>query len=908
MQTPSDSAEDFPASTETVGWIPEDLRVLLKPKFLFPTIVVLIFSLAALNLTVRLLDEEESSLSHNLERSVALLQAEDSFKDYQSHVLETLSGNKKNSFEHALAVLRDFQDDMDDFAKAGWQNMDRPEARALVSGIQDDIVSIDYLLQKRSQLSLKALRKDLDARNEAIHTRFESLKGMFIEKNERTLTPQTVAFRHNQILWSVFIMGLSGFALIVFLVDRLANLERIDSERHRALDLAEQRVASMEAARDGMMIMRADGTISYANLAAFEQHGFTGDRSAMVGQSWSALYSKDQVDAFRTVIVPDVEKKGLWSGQVTALRRDGTSFPQDLSITRLNDGGAIWVLRDVTGQMEAERLSQRRLAAIEAAGDGIGIASADGKLSYMNHALMQLHGIPEEDEAIYVGESWEFLYSGRGGGRLGENVRLALSEDGFWQGETRIARRDNSQVWAEMTMTILADGGIVCTARDITERKQAEVEKEDLREQFFQAQKMEAIGRLAGGIAHDFNNILAAIMGYAEFLVDDLEEEPEKRKFAEGVLQAGTQGRHLVDQMLAFSRRRETARAVLDITRAVEETVSILRASLPKTIEVETDFEMDQAFVNANATQIAQAVMNLCVNARDAMEDEHGTLSVGLAYVEADEDLYEDMLTSALPAKDAIPPIRIHEVEPGHACLEMGTLMRGARYVQLSIADTGSGMSHAIMQHIFEPFFTTKPVDKGTGLGLANVHGVVVAHQGALVVDSVLGEGTRFELFFPVVQHQSEVSTVNHADAPDSEADAGGRILIVEDQEPVRIMMVTMLSRLGYESQTCDSGLEALYHLREHPDAYDLVITDHNMPKMTGMELADQIAVENPGLPFILLTGYSKESLEGDMSEHPAIKAVLRKPVDRKELTAHIKTVIGDSRAIRPPARTLRRA
>lgn len=887
-----------------LSWVPEDLRILLTPKFFFPSFVILVFSLAALNLTVRFLGEEQSSLSHTLERSVSLLESEDAFHEYENAMTLYIAGIGRISFENVRESFGAFQHETDSFAKAGWKGLDKAEAKTALLAIQDDLVYLDYLIRRHDGNPADAtFIENVEKKNARIHERFDSLKDMFVESRDKAFSPAALDFRHNQILWSVFIMGLSGFVLIVFLVDRLASLERVDSERHRALAMAEQRVASMEAALDGMMITGPEGEITYTNHAVLQNYRCRGDET-LVGQRWSGLYTREQIGIFKAVIVPEVEEKGLWAGQVNALRRDGTIFLQDLTITRLEDGGAIWVMRDVSEQMEAEKLSRRRLAAIEAAGDGIGIAGSDGKLSYMNRALMALHGIPAGDEAIYLGESWEFLYSGKGGERIGENIRLALSEEGYWQGETRITRRDGSQVWAEMTLTILPDGGVVCTARDITERKQADAEKEDLREQFFQAQKMEAIGRLAGGIAHDFNNILAAIMGYAGFLAEDLEDDPEKSKFAEGVLQAGTQGRHLVDQMLSFSRRRETARDVLDITRAVRETVSILRASLPKTIEVEEDFEMDRALVDANATQIAQAVMNLCVNAKDAMEDEHGTLSIGLSYVEADEDLYEDMLADALPEKDAIPPIRLHEIEPGHACLELGTLVRGRRYVQLSVADTGSGMSYAIMQHIFEPFFTTKAVDKGTGLGLANVHGVIVAHQGALVVDSVLGEGTRFELFFPVAEQDGDSASSGAGEGGEAKKSVsvhGGNVLVVEDQEQVRDMMVTMLARLGYRSHTCESGIDALYHLRENRNAYDLVVTDHNMPKMTGMELADQAAIEMPGLPFILVTGYSKESLDSDMSEHTAIRAVLRKPVDRKEFARKIQDVLAENASAAAP-------
>ncbi len=881
------------AGDKIFPWIFDDLRLLLAPRFLFPSVAILVFSLAALNLTVRFLGEEKSALNETLERGVSLLESEDAFHEYKEFSTFYIAGINNIPFSDVQAAFKKFQKKMEGFSRAEESRKNIPEARTALLSLQDDIVYLDYLFQSEGKDRRDPdYVREIESKNKAIAECFETLVKIILGGGGNgALSREVVNSRHNQILWSVFVMGLSGFVLIVFLVDRLARLERVDGERRQALVLAEQRVASMEAALDGLMITGPEGGVSYANRAVLQNYRYEGDASP-VGQRWSGLYTREQIDIFKAVIVPEVEEKGVWAGRVHALRHDGTVFPQDLSITRLEDGGAIWVMRDVAEKMEAEKLSRRRLAAIEAAGDGIGIAGSDGKLTYMNRALMALYGISAEDREIYLGESWEFLYSGRGGWRIDDTVRTALSESGYWQGETRIVRRDGSQVWAEMTLTILPDGGVVCTARDITERKQADAEKEGLREQFFQAQKMEAIGRLAGGIAHDFNNILAAIMGYAEFLAEDLQNDPPRKQFAEGVLQAGAQGRHLVDQMLSFSRRQETARNILDITGAVRETVSILRASLPRTIEVEEHFEMERALVDANATQIAQAVMNLCVNARDAMEDGHGVLSIGLSYIDASEDLYEDMLVNALPGRDAAPPIRLHEVEPGHACLELGVLARGRRYVLLSVSDTGTGMSYDVMQHIFEPFFTTKAVDKGTGLGLANVHGVVVAHQGALVVDSVLGEGTRFDLFFPVAEGEDgglSSSPVQEKEAGKAvETKKANRILVVEDQAQVRDMMVVMLTRMGYHVHTCNSGIEALYHLRENRMAYDLVITDYNMPRMTGIELADQSVIEMPGLPFILVTGYSQESLSGDMGTHRAIQAVLRKPVDRQALAREI--------------------
>ncbi len=535
-----------------------------------------------------------------------------------------------------------------------------------------------------------------------------------------------------------------------------------------------------------------------------------------------------------------------------------------------------------------------RLAAMEASRDGIGLIDKDGNLTYMNNALMKLHNIPEDEVSNYINQPWESLYAQEGREEILEGRReiqkaamVELKEKSYWRGESPIAIKDGEVVNAELSLTLLPEGGFVGTVRDISERLRTDKEKKELESQFYQAQKMEAIGRLAGGIAHDFNNILAAMNGYAEFLMDDLEESSPQHKFAANILQAGRQARDLVDQMLAFSRRKESSKDSLDLTIPVHETLSMLQATLPKTIEVNTKIETKHAPINGNASQIAQAIMNLCVNAKDAIEDEHGTLTVGLDIVSSDQF---DVLVDELPAEGETPPIRFEIPQSGHTRLILGHMVKGQEYVCLSVEDSGSGMSQVIMEHIFEPFFTTKPVDKGTGLGLATVHGVVASHRGAMVIDSTLGKGTRFDLLFPLAEGAVLEEVPDQAQVF---AEGGsGCILLVEDQGSVRDMMMNMLERLGYEAAACVSGLEALEVLRENPGAFDLVLTDHNMPKMTGLELVQQIHMDFPDLPFILLSGYSEQKLKDMMHEHPAIKAVLRKPIAKHILSEKIQAVL----------------
>jgi signal transduction histidine kinase len=458
-----------------------------------------------------------------------------------------------------------------------------------------------------------------------------------------------------------------------------------------------------------------------------------------------------------------------------------------------------------------------------------------------------------------------------------------------------ISHKDGVIVHAELSLAQLPGGGFIGTARDVTAQHLAAIEKAQLQEQFYQAQKMEAVGRLAGGIAHDFNNILAAINGYAEFLVEDLEPENPSRQFAVNILQAGQQARSLVDQILAFSRRKTMETERMDIVQPLLESLSMLEASLPKSIDVMTDIQLEHVSVRGNATQISQVIMNLCVNAKDAMAEDKGELRLSLKRADIDDYRPFDIVGTE-PQADEVEsnlPIRIEDVSSGRSRLFLGNFTEGMDYVCLNITDTGSGMSRAIMERIFEPFFTTKPVEQGTGLGLATVHGVLTVHKGVMIIDSTIGQGTSFEIFLPMIKEEEGSPVV---DLPDMDDGSGsGRVLLVEDQPHVADMLVNMLERLGYDAHVCKTGLEALDVLREAPGAWDLVITDQNMPKMTGLELVVQAHFDFPDLPFILLSGYSEDKLQEIMQKHPAIKAILRKPVS--------KSVLGRTiRAVLPPA------
>jgi CheY-like chemotaxis protein len=409
--------------------------------------------------------------------------------------------------------------------------------------------------------------------------------------------------------------------------------------------------------------------------------------------------------------------------------------------------------------------------------------------------------------------------------------------------------------------------GIVVLALDITERKQLE-------EQFWRAQKMEAIGTLAGGIAHDFNNILAAIIGYTELARRRAGAgDPVTREFLDAVLQGGTRATALVRQILTFSRRQESHRRPVRLHEVVAEPLKLLRATIPANIEFDLALAPDLPVVLADPTQIHQIVMNLGTNAAHAMRDRPGRFGVRL----------EGFTVDALLA---------------------GTIagLQTGPYVRLSVSDTGHGIDPATLGRIFEPFFTTKGPGEGTGLGLSVVHGIMQSHDGVVSVYSQPEEGTVFHLFFPAIMAEAAAGPSHGLAA--IPAGHGQRILFVDDEKPLALLGQKMLQELGYAVVGQTSVAEALALMRATPGAFDLVITDLTMPGMLGTDFARQLLLLRPGLPIILATGYAA-TLTLEQVRELGIREMLLKPLTLRSLGAAIGRALARPAAVAATGRIL---
>ena len=397
----------------------------------------------------------------------------------------------------------------------------------------------------------------------------------------------------------------------------------------------------------------------------------------------------------------------------------------------------------------------------------------------------------------------------------------------------------------------------ITAAIDITERLQLE-------NQLRQAQKLESVGRLAGGVAHDFNNLLTVINGYSDFLLDRLKSPDPLRPYAEAISNAGERAASLIEQLLAFSRKQMIEPKVLDLNTTIRESVPMLERLIGEDIALEAHLDATLGQVMADPNQVQQVIMNLAVNARDAMVD-GGTLDIETMNGEINEE-------SSASLQSAAPP---------------------GRYVLMSVTDTGQGMDETIREHIFEPFFTTKEVGKGTGLGLSTVYGIIRQSGGWIDVQSEVGVGTSFKIYFPRI----DSFPAPERDAIGTPIEKGTEtILLVEDQDVVRSFAVAALKQNGYNVIEASDGDKAMAIAQEHPGQIHLLLTDVVMPGMNGKVLSERLKELRPNLKVLFISGYTADVI-ADRGVLDRSVALLHKPFNSDELGAKVREVLDDRSA-----------
>ena len=629
------------------------------------------------------------------------------------------------------------------------------------------------------------------------------------------------------------------------------------TERKRTEAALQMMSHSVDHAGDSIFWVSREGRILYVNDAACTGRGYT--REELLGMT---IFELD----------PDYQP-GIWSSHWEDLKlrrtvtletrhraKDGRVFPIEVNANYVHLNGQEFnfaSVRDITERKRAEqrvRESEQLLdRVVRNINDVLIVDDIAGRVVFANQKFFELFGIPDHRlEGIrledYVAPEWR----ARQRELHDRRVRGEPVPDHF---ECEGLRHDGTRVWIEVSVVlVLEQGRIVGTQsvfRDITTRR-------SLEEQLRQSQKMEAIGQLAGGIAHDFNNILGAIVGNVELARTMPPDDPELAVSLNAIHTASQRAAGLVKQILAFSRRQEQQRQPLQMAVLVREAIKLLRATVPASVQFEHQLDAVPT-VLADPSAIHQVAMNLCTNAWHALGDRPGVIRVELAATTVDADLAQ----------------RHPELRPGP-------------YVRLTVADTGCGMDAATLAHIFEPFFTTKPVGSGTGLGLAVVHGIMRTHDGGIVVTSEPGVGTTFGLYFPVFEASAPESLAPSDPLPNG---SGEHILFVDDEPALGKVGRNILLRMGYRVTLVSSPTEALASFLAQPGQFDLVITDNNMPGMSGTQLGTQILASYPGQRIILTTGFSANITE-ETARALGFAGLLPKPYNMRSLSEAVQAVL----------------
>jgi len=528
----------------------------------------------------------------------------------------------------------------------------------------------------------------------------------------------------------------------------------------------------------------------------------------------------------------------------------------NILVPRRDDQGQLvaydGLIADISERKKAEETEMRLVAAVESAADDIIITDTEGNIQYVNPAVECSTGYAA---AELVGKNTRVFKSGRHDKAFYEDLWKTIRAGQVWHGRFSNRHKDGRDILQDTRIAPIWEAtgrivGYVAARRDVT----AQVKME---QQLVMAERLEAIGTLAGGIAHDFNNVLAAIRGFTELAMSEIPEDALSFEDLKAVMASADRATELVKQILTFCRETKQEEKPIQVKLVVNEALKFLRASLPSSITIQQDI-VSEANVMADPTAIHRVVINLCTNAGLAMQQQGGVLSVSLYEVDLDASF---------------------------AALYSGTTP--GRFLRLTIADTGCGMSPEVKSHIFEPFFTTRKDQGGTGLGLSVTHGIVTDLKGAITVESEVGKGTTFEIFLPIASRAGYLID-RKTEKPLSGSES---ILFVDDEVTLGAMTKRALGKLGYKVTVFSQSEEALLAFKTDPGAFDLLITDLTMPFMTGDILTRRIKEIRPDLPVILCTGYV-DKIPSKSLQSLSVDAVLPKPFIMAELSNVIRKVL----------------
>lgn len=658
-----------------------------------------------------------------------------------------------------------------------------------------------------------------------------------------------------QVHANVFLRDLDGKPLAAVEISRdITEFKKAKNDLQKQKSLLE---SIFRSAPVGIGVVE-NRVITWANNKLSDFTGYSPEE--LINSSARMLYLNDEdYEYVGREKYSQIAKYGTGSVESKWQKKDGTVIDVFLSSTPFDQGdmskGVTFTALDITKQKKYEsELKKARdewELSFNAINDIVTIQDNKYQIIRVNDATARFFNLKKED---IVGMYCYELF--RGETSPCSSCPLPQTHKEIKSHSNIIEHKNLGRIFHVSSSPILDENGqlayLVHVAKDFTDYKRME-------EELFQAHKIEAIGTLAGGIAHDFNNILAAVIGYSELAKLNINTPEKAIADIEQILKAGNRAQKLVRQILSFSRKGAQEVTTFAPYLIVKESLKLLRASIPSTIEIQEDVDTESGLINADPTNINQIILNLCTNALHAMENEQGTLKLSVH-------------NKTLSLKDI----------DGYLGVKPGS------FVEITVADTGCGIPENMRGRIFEPYFTTKEVGKGTGMGLSVVHGIVRSYGGFIKVESEVDKGTTFSVYIPVSER--EIVQKQNLIVP-SVRKGVEHILVVDDEEAIVNFLKTALEHLGYKVTATTNSLEALQKFEDDPEDFDVLITDQTMPNMPGSELACKILKMRPHFPIILCTGYSS-IITAERAQKMGIREYVMKPVDWKTLAGKVRDIL----------------
>jgi signal transduction histidine kinase/ActR/RegA family two-component response regulator len=821
----------------------------------------------------------------------------ESLKDYALTPNSETAGETQDRFEIFWSRLIPLLE--------GRQTAELRNIEGLVPLVNDMIGELEalepsiYGLESLSRDELSAISAKLDHLRTPVHDMVR--RGLLYESDEvgRARDLHNILYLKLLGLFALILLGV--FTILVMLCMQIIKTNRAvvakDQAATQAIRARNELELAINSISEGFIIFDQNDRVELFNQRYVELHPMQAD-DLVVGVSFQDLLRS----AVRNggVVMPPEEVED-WVASVTEQRRatPSTTFESRLSngvwlhISErwTSDGRLVGVHTDITELKERERLVSEKTKLLQTTLDnmkhGIAVFDDDMNLILYNNRFLEINEYSKE--AVESSPDYsELIKTAAVRGDLGpgnpddlvdhliSSIRELLRTG---SGSRRWLRNIGKDRIVEAVVSALPTGGFVKTYEDITERTAAEAERARLTEMYHASQRTQALGTLAGGMAHDFNNIIGGILGNCSLLISDLPKDSSLQPRLAQIIDSGTRARDLVRQILTYSRNAGSDRKALDLKSTVLDSLGSIESQLPANITLKIG-PLERCFAEADATQIHQLLVNICHNAAQAIgEGATGTITTSMetCSIDGTEESAPQLARGTSLSDGRSATGHLGDLEPG-------------RYVRIGVTDTGPGIPSEIMPRIFEPFFTTKRIGEGTGLGLAAVQGIVRNHGGAILVESLEGFGTRFDIYLPTVDEQS-VTKVAKPAATTLDARGSERLMLIDDDDILLTVSQEILIRLGYTVDAFGDAKEALEAFRKSPSAWDLVITDRKMPNITGEDVAIAVRKVRSDIPILMLSGFVSPTEQETIVSY-GVNAIVGKPVLPDELSVSVKSAL----------------